>query len=102
MGPDRDIGTCGSKDSYQPMRKQGAIILATGGDFSNFAKGNFYEGFMTTGYASDKTDEAVQKNIVGAGYKVIDWLTGYADLGGDCAGNNIDHHDVESAEACAE
>jgi hypothetical protein len=30
--------------SYQPMRKQGAIILATGGDNSNSAKGNFYEG----------------------------------------------------------
>jgi hypothetical protein len=27
--------------SYQPMRKQGAIILATGGDNSNGAEGNF-------------------------------------------------------------
>eukprot|EP01043_Picozoa_sp_COSAG02_P119342 COSAG02_NODE_56004_length_287_cov_1.372340_1_plen_26_part_10 len=26
------------------MRKQGAIILATGGDNSNGAVGNFYEG----------------------------------------------------------
>ena len=29
--------------SYQPMRKQGAIILATGGDNSNGAEGNFCE-----------------------------------------------------------
>ena len=27
---------------YQPMRKQGAIVLATGGDNSNDAEGNFY------------------------------------------------------------
>ena len=54
--------------SYQPMRKKGAIILATGGDNSNGAQGNFYEGFMTTGYASDATDAAVQANIVAVGY----------------------------------
>lgn len=101
--PDRDIaGSCRGTDSYQPMRKQGAIILATGGDNSNSAKGNFYEGFMTTGYTSDETDEAVQANIVGVGYKVIDWLPGYTDLGGDCDGNNIDVHSVDSAQACAE
>lgn len=54
--------------AYQPMRKQGAIILATGGDNSNRAAGNFYEGFMATGYASDATDEAIQANIVAVGY----------------------------------
>ena len=53
---------------YQLMRKKGAIILATGGDNSNSAKGNFYEGFMATGYATDATDAAVQANIVGVGY----------------------------------
>lgn len=53
---------------YQPMRKEGAIILATGGDNSNGAQGNFYEGFMATGYASDATDAAVQANIIAAGY----------------------------------
>jgi hypothetical protein len=53
---------------YQPMRKQGAIILATGGDNSNGAKGNFYEGFMATGYATDATDAAIQANIVAVGY----------------------------------
>jgi hypothetical protein len=55
-------------DSYQPMRKKGAIILATGGDNSNSAKGNFYEGFMATGVASEATDEAIQANIVAVGY----------------------------------
>ena len=35
-----------SRNTYQPMRKQGAIILATGGDSSNRARGTFYEGFM--------------------------------------------------------
>ena len=45
---------------YQPMKKQGAIILATGGDNSNSAKGNFYEGFMATGYASEATDADIQ------------------------------------------
>merc|ERR1719171_2564959 len=57
--------------SYQPMRKEGAIILATGGDQSNSARGNFYEGFMATGYASEATDKAVQANIVAVGYKTI-------------------------------
>jgi len=55
--------------SYQPMRKQGAIVLATGGDNSNGAKGNFYEGIMATGYTSDATDDAVQLNIVEVRYK---------------------------------
>ena len=57
--------------SWQPMRKQGAIILATGGDNSNSAEGNFYEGFMASGFASDETDEAVQANIVAVGYKTV-------------------------------
>ncbi len=63
---DGDAGGPGS--SYQPMRKEGAIILATGGDESNSAKGNFYEGFMATGYASDETDALIQQNIILAQY----------------------------------
>lgn len=62
------------KPGYQPMRKEGAIILATGGDQSNTAQGNFYEGFMARGATSDETDNAVQANIVAVGYKT----TGYA------------------------
>jgi hypothetical protein len=33
--------------------------------------GNFYEGFMTKGVTDDKTDDAVQANIVAVGYKPI-------------------------------
>jgi len=53
---------------YQPMRKQGAIILGIGGDNSNWAVGTFYEGVMTSGYSSDAADDEVQANIVAAGY----------------------------------
>ena len=53
---------------YNPMHKQGAIILGTGGDNSDGATGTFYEGVMTTGYASASTEAAVQANIVAAGY----------------------------------
>ena len=55
--------------SYQPMHKQGAIVLATGGDNSNSAIGNFYEGIMVTGVTTDATDDLVQQNIVAVGYK---------------------------------
>ena len=68
--PDKKIaGDCGDPYHYQPMRKQGAIILATGGDDSNGAEGNFYEGFMATGYASDVTDAAIQANTIAVGYQ---------------------------------
>jgi hypothetical protein len=59
----------GSRPSgYNPMKKQGAIILGIGGDNSNGAQGNFFEGVMTSGNASDANDDAVQANIVAAGY----------------------------------
>ena len=53
---------------YNPMKKQGAIILGIGGDNSKGADGTFYEGAMTTGYPSASTEAAVQANIVAAGY----------------------------------
>ncbi|KAK5108622.1 hypothetical protein LTR62_008113 [Meristemomyces frigidus] len=53
---------------YNPMKKQGAIILGIGGDNSNGAQGTFYEGVMTTGYPSDQTENSVQANIVAARY----------------------------------
>jgi non-reducing end alpha-L-arabinofuranosidase len=53
---------------YNPMKKQGAIILGIGGDNSKGSAGTFYEGVMTTGYASAATEAAVQANIVAAGY----------------------------------
>ena len=87
----------GTTRNYQPMKKQGAIILATGesftasftypigilyftyspfptpppsigGDQSNSAMGCFYEGYMTTGDTTDVTDDAVQANIVAVAY----------------------------------
>ncbi len=53
---------------YNPMKKQGAIILGTGGDNSHTGEGTFFEGCMTTGFPSDATDDAVQANIINAGY----------------------------------
>ncbi len=53
---------------YSPMNRQGGIVLGVGGDNSSTARGNFYEGVMTAGYASSATDEAIQANIVAAGY----------------------------------
>jgi hypothetical protein len=55
-------------DGYQPMKKQGAIILGIGGDNSDSAIGTFYEGCITSGLSSDATDDAVQANIVAARY----------------------------------
>lgn len=53
---------------YDPMKKEGAIVLGTGGDNSFAATGDFFEGAMTATYTTDETDEAVQTNIVAAGY----------------------------------
>lgn len=66
-------GTCQrhGNHTYQPMNKKGAIILGTGGDMSNGAKGKFYEGIMVTGVTSDATDGLIQANIVAVGYKNI-------------------------------
>jgi hypothetical protein len=57
-----------TKAGYNPMTKQGAIILGIGGDNSNSAIGTFFEGAMTTGYPPDTTENAIQANIVAAGY----------------------------------
>jgi non-reducing end alpha-L-arabinofuranosidase len=51
-----------------PMQRQGGIVLGVGGDNSSMAHGNFFEGVITSGYASTATDEAIQANIVAAGY----------------------------------
>src|SRR3954462_5308089 len=53
---------------YNPMKKEGAIILGIGGDNSIGAAGTFYEGVMTAGYPSAATENSVQANIVAAGY----------------------------------
>ena len=53
---------------YQPMQKRGGIILGTGGDNSRAAVGTFFEGVMTSSYTTDDTDDALQRNVVSAGY----------------------------------
>ncbi|MGD0838451.1 MAG: arabinofuranosidase catalytic domain-containing protein [Polyangia bacterium] len=53
---------------YSPQKKQGAIILGTGGDGSNNGVGTFFEGAITSGNPPDATDDLVQANIVAAGY----------------------------------
>src|SRR6516162_10099473 len=58
--------------TYDPMRKQGAILLGNGGDNSVGSQGTFYEGAMTAAgtFPSDATDQLVQANIVAARYDV--------------------------------
>jgi hypothetical protein len=56
--------------TYDPMRKQGAILLGNGGDNSNSSQGTFYEGVMTSGYPTDATDQLVQANVAAAKYDV--------------------------------
>jgi len=53
---------------YSPMKKEGAIILGTGGDGSHGGVGTFYEGAMTIGNPPDSIDDKIQANIVAAGY----------------------------------
>ena len=53
---------------YNPMHKEGAIILGIGGDNSKGSAGTFYEGVMTAGYPSAATESSVQASIVAADY----------------------------------
>jgi len=53
---------------YSPMKKTGAIILGTSGDGSNYGRGTFFEGAITSGNPPDSADDAVQANIVAARY----------------------------------
>ena len=80
---------------YNPMHKQGAIILGIGGDNSKSSAGTFYEGVMTSGYPSASTEAAVQANIVAAGYTTSSGGSSGAtgtivagDDSSDCVDNN--------------
>jgi hypothetical protein len=59
-------------NTYDPMRKQGAILLGNGGDNSVGSQGTFYEGAMTAAgtFPTDATDQKVQANVVAAHYGV--------------------------------
>lgn len=61
---------------YNPMQKEGSIILGIGGDNSNSAQGTFYEGVMTSGYPTDDTENRVQANIAATGYKEASLVSG--------------------------
>ncbi len=58
--------------SYDPMRKQGAVLLGNGGDNSTASQGTFYEGAMTAPrtYPSNETDQLVAQNVAAARYDV--------------------------------
>jgi len=73
-GGDAQAGKLATKYSgprpagYSPQKKQGAIVLGIGGDNSHTGEGTFFEGCITSGVPSDASDDAVQANIVAAGY----------------------------------
>jgi hypothetical protein len=67
-------------NGYHPMKKEGAILLGIGGDNSVSGRGTFFEGVLTSGYPSEATENAVQANIVAAGY---------APAGGDNPQQNV-------------
>jgi len=64
----------GLPGGWSPMKKQGAIVLGSGGDCckpsggANLSAGTFYEGCIVTGYPSDATEDAVQANVVASRY----------------------------------
>ena len=79
MGGDAQRGTLSVmfngprvNSTYDPMRKQGAILLGNGGDNSNGSQGTFYEGVMTSAgtFPTDATDQLVQANVAAARYDV--------------------------------
>jgi len=58
--------------TYDPMRKQGGILLGNGGDNSNGSQGTFYEGAMTKAgtFPTQATNQLIHANIVAAKYDV--------------------------------
>jgi hypothetical protein len=57
--------------AYRPMHKEGAVVLGTGGDDSNSDVGSFFEGVITSGYATGAIENRVQANIAAAGYRNV-------------------------------
>jgi hypothetical protein len=60
------------RSSYDPMRKQGAILLGNGGDNSVGSQGTFYEGAMTAAgtFPSQETNQKIQANVISVKYDV--------------------------------
>jgi hypothetical protein len=57
-----------ARNGYVPMHKQGSIVLGIGGDNSKGAGGQYFEGVMASGAATKATLDALQANLVAAGY----------------------------------
>jgi hypothetical protein len=85
---------------YTPMKLEGSIVLGAGGDNSNRGTQSFFEGVMTSGYASTATDNAVQQNIVAQNYQGVSTGGGpgsqivapggkCVDVAGDDTGGNL-------------
>jgi hypothetical protein len=56
------ISRLGRSSRCPPSYQEGAIVLGTGGDNSNWSVGTFFEGVMTAGYPTDA-----------AGYRRAGW-----------------------------
>jgi hypothetical protein len=57
-----------AKTGYVPMHKEGSIVLGIAGDNSDSDGGQWFEGVMASGAATLATVNALQANIVAAGY----------------------------------
>ena len=76
---------------YSPMHLEASVLLGTGGDNSGNGAGEFFEAAMTSGYPSDATENAVQANVVAAGYNSSGGATGAITSGvssSACMDNN--------------
>jgi len=63
-------------NGYSPMHEEADILLGTGGDNSNGAQGEFFEGAITSGYPSDATENSVQSELTSAGFGQTSASTG--------------------------
>ncbi len=55
---------------YDPMKIQSSVELGTGGDNTSLGDGEFFEAADVSGFPSEATQNAVQANIVAAGYSL--------------------------------
>lgn len=63
---------------YNPMHKEGALLLGIGGDNSISGAGLWYEGCVYAKYNSDATEASIQSDIVAAKYSNSALTTGPA------------------------
>ncbi|MDO5443296.1 MAG: arabinofuranosidase catalytic domain-containing protein [Bacteroidia bacterium] len=87
------------RSSYDPMRKQGAILLGNGGDNSNGSSGTFYEGAMTKAgtFPTIETNQAIQANVVAARYDIARLQVTAADK--TYSPNNLQTFALSSSES---